>query len=69
MGEIIEALAEQEHLQWVEWSKALAETETLSTERLKRWKALWKPYDKLTEAEKEQDRKYARKILKIIGGN
>lgn len=69
MGETIELLAEQEHLQWLEWSKALAETENLSPERLARWKKMWKPYAKLTEAEKEQDRKYARKILKIIGGN
>ena len=69
MGEIIEQLAEHHHEIWSQWSQEIAQTETISTERLKRWKALWKPYSKLTEAEKEQDRKYARKTLKIIGGN
>lgn len=68
MGQIIEELAELEHEQWIEFSQEIARTETISEERLKRWKQQWKPYNKLTEAEKEPDRKYARKILKIIGG-
>lgn len=58
-----EALAEIEHDQWVEWSKTLAEKEMLSPERVERWKKLWVPYSKLTESEKDQDRKYADIVL------
>ena len=31
--------------------------------RLERWRKLWKPYKKLTFEEKEQDRKWADKVL------
>jgi len=64
--ELVERLAELEHVQWVQWSRNLAEHEYLSSERLKRWTALWGPYSELTEEMKEEDRKWARKALKII---
>ena len=60
---IIEALAEDEHTQWCEWSKSLAKSEHLSPERIARWKKMWIPYAELTEEQKEQDRVYARKSL------
>lgn len=67
MENLLEKLAELEHDQWVEWSKALVQTEKrLSFSRIERWKKLWKPYAELTEAEKESDRKYAAKVLKIL---
>lgn len=67
--ELIEKLAEVEHNQWVEWSKALVQSEKrLSMNRIERWKKLWRPYSELTEDEKEQDRKYARQALAIIRG-
>ena len=64
--QLIEDLAELEHRQWIEWSKEVTITENLSKERLKRWKKLWLPYSMLTEKQKEQDRKWARKVLKEI---
>jgi len=36
------------------------------TERLQRWNSFWVPYDKLNEKTKEQDRKWARKVLQIV---
>ena len=61
----MEELAAIEHEQWVFWSKTLAETENLSPERLARWKALWIPYEQLTEETKEHDRVWARKVLAV----
>lgn len=69
IGEIglLEALARQSHSQWMDWSKAIAENECLSPNRMRRWQGqLWKPYDELTEDQKEQDRIRAREIMAII---
>ena len=63
---LLEQLAKLEHDQWMEWSKDLAAKENISKERKDRWKKLWIPYAELSEKEKEQDRVYARKILKLI---
>lgn len=62
----IEALASIEHDQWVEWAKSLAKNEKLSSDRVKRWKKLYVPYDELTEESKEQDRVYARKVIAAL---
>ena len=65
--ELLEALARHSHSEWMEWSKAIAENECLSPARLKRWQGdLWKPYDQLSEDQKEQDRIRAREILAIV---
>ena len=64
--ELIEEIARFEHLQWVEWSKAIAEVENISPERLARWKKLWVSYSRLPEEQKESDRKYARRVLKHL---
>ncbi len=61
---LLEKLADLEHKQWVEWSKAVADE--VSEDRKKRWEKYWVPYSELSESVKEQDRVYARKILKII---
>lgn len=61
-----EALAELEHEQWIAWSKNIAETENITLARLERWKKLWLPYSTLTEAEKDQDREWADKIINLI---
>lgn len=63
---IIDKLAYLEHEQWIEWSKQIAKTEKISPERLARWRKMWVAYDLLTEEQKEQDKKYARKLLPII---
>jgi len=64
--ELVEEIARFEHLQWVEWSKAIAESEPISPERLARWKKLWVSYSRLPEEQKESDRKYARRVLKHL---
>jgi len=61
-----EWLAELEHRQWIEWSKNLAKTENLSEERVKRWKKLWIPYEKLSENDKDFDRVWADKVIEIL---
>jgi hypothetical protein len=61
-----EELAKLEHEQWELWSKDIAEQENISKERLDRWKKCWKKYDKLNEDAKEDDRKWADKVLNII---
>ena len=63
---IIEKLADLEHEQWIEWSKNIGGSETISEDRLNRWRNLWKPYSELTDNEKEQDRVYARKVVGLL---
>ena len=65
----LEQLAELEHNQWMQWSQEIARTEKMSKDRLKRWKELWKPYNELTEEEKEHDREWSRKVVAIMIGN
>jgi len=64
--EIIEKLAELEHEQWMSWSKNLAQKEKLSGDCMTRWEKLWTPYSNLTEKQKEQDREWARKTLRLF---
>jgi hypothetical protein len=64
--ELREQLAELEHEQWVKWSQNLNNVEKLSPERIERWQKLWIPYSKLTEAEKDQDREWADKVLNLL---
>lgn len=63
-NDLLEKLAEAEHDQWIEWSKAIASE--VSESRRKRWEKLWIPYQDLSEDMKEEDRKYARKILNLL---
>lgn len=62
--EILEKLSEIEHEQWMEWSKSVASE--VSEQRKKRWEKYWIPYKDLTDEVKEQDRKYAKKVLNIF---
>ena len=76
--ELIERLAELEHEQWCHWMKYFEEKTKPITDMSidewykrqdmwQRWKRLMiTPYSKLTEKEKESDREWARKVLKII---
>lgn len=63
-SEKLESLAKLEHDQWVEWSKSVAPE--VSETRRKRWEKLWIPYSELSEEMKEEDRKWAKKVMKII---
>lgn len=63
-GPIVEKVAVVEHEQWMEWSKAVADE--VSPERRARWKRDWVHYDQLSEAAKEKDRVWARKVIEAI---
>ena len=65
--ELIEELAELEHKQWWDWAKNILETEDISEERENRWKKeSFKPYKDLSEEQKDMDREWAEKVLKIV---
>lgn len=66
---LVEEVANLEHEQWIAWSKDIAEKESLSEERVNRWKQYWVPYGELTDDVKEHDRVWARKVIKTIRGN
>jgi hypothetical protein len=68
---LIEELAKLEHEQWESWTKYIAnqvltQGEDFSiNEQMLKWQKNWKPYEELTEEEKEKDRKWARKVYDI----
>jgi hypothetical protein len=74
--QLLEKLAELEHKQWEHWSKATIdyiagepdgwETRKRVLTKHHEWLEQWKPYEDLTEEQKEKDREWARKVLKII---
>jgi hypothetical protein len=66
MKELIEKLAALEHEQWVSWSRNLASVQAIFPNRLGRWKRLWKPYEELSEGDKEKDRIWARKVIELL---
>lgn len=63
---MLEELAEIEHEQWIAWSNNIASRENLSKERLERWEKLWIPYSELSEEMKEENRKWARKVVDFV---
>lgn len=65
-AELIEKLAALEHEQWMQWAKDILKTEDIHKERAERWEELFISYDELTEEMKEEDRKWARKVLNIL---
>jgi hypothetical protein len=61
-----ETLAGLEHDQWCEWSRSLAESEELEPARLAAWRARWVPYGELSEADKDLDRAYADRVIRLL---
>ena len=59
--ELIEALSEIEHRQWVHWSKAVAPEVAEATRQ--KWKRCWVDYSKLPDHVKEADRVWAREVI------
>ena len=58
-------LADLEHQQWAHWTKYMLEH--LTPENIKRWKKQTEmPYAELSEKEKDSDREWAEKVLKIV---
>lgn len=65
-GELLEKLAELEHKQWCHWIDY--QEQDMDEAEWERWIALSKmTYAGLTEQEKESDREWARKVLKVLG--
>ena len=65
---IREGIAELEHEQWMQWSKSIADNTRefyIDKPKLVKWMECWKPYDQLTEEQKDQDRKWADKVLEL----
>ena len=63
-NELLEKLSELEHNQWQYWAKAVSPE--VSKETADQWKSNFKPYGELSEEDKEQDRVWARKVLKCV---
>lgn len=63
-----EELAALEHRQWMHWTKWLVNESDhdIPEELEEKWKKNWKPYSELPEDEKDKDRKWANKAVKII---
>jgi hypothetical protein len=74
--ELVEKLSAPEHEQWVQYSKSVykqirqsASIDDLIKKATDKWSSKWKPYDSLSESEKDKDRIWANKVLKIIRSN
>lgn len=63
---VIEQLAELEHQQWVEWAITIMKQEPISEERRERWMKYLCAYNELSEDVKEHDRKWARRVYKVV---
>ncbi len=67
MSNLLEKVSEEIHIIWMCWAKDLLENEEISDNRRKRWEEeCFKPYINLSTQMKELDRKFARRILKIV---
>lgn len=65
MNEKLEKLAALEHEQWARWTEHLLNN--MTPENIERWKRLCDtPYEQLSEEDKEKDRVWARRILKLL---
>jgi len=61
----LEKLANLEHQQWAHWTRYMLDN--LTKGNIARWrKQIDTSYFKLTEKEKDSDRKWALKVIKII---
>lgn len=65
---IVEKISSEIHLMWMTWAKEVLKKEKdISKERVNRWEQkCFLSYGELTEEMKELDRKFARRIVKII---
>ena len=64
-NEIVEAISDLEHRQWVHWTSYFLEN--LSVENIERWKRqIQTKYQDLSEAEKESDRSWARHVFSVL---
>jgi hypothetical protein len=64
LNDLIEALAEIEHEQWMHWSRAVAAKVPEATRSA--WQYSWVDYHELTDGIKEVDRVWARKVIAVL---
>ena len=64
LNDLIEALAEIEHEQWIHWSRAVAAKVPEATHAA--WQRSWVDYLELTDDVKEADRVWARKVIAVL---
>ena len=62
--DLVEALADIEHEQWMHWSQAVADNVTIPTRA--KWQRSWAAYSALPEELKEVDRVWARKVVALL---
>jgi hypothetical protein len=62
--DLVEALAEIEHEQWMHWSQAVA-VDVADATRVK-WQRWRVDYSKLTDDLKEADRVWARRVVTLL---
>lgn len=62
--DLVEALAEIEHEQWMHWSQAVAADVNDATRS--KWQRSWVDYAKLTDDVRESDRIWARKVVTLL---
>jgi hypothetical protein len=62
--ELVEALAEIEHGQWMHWSQAVAGDVASGTRD--KWERSWVSYAELPDDLKEADRVWARKVVALL---
>lgn len=68
INKVREKLADLEHEQWSHWTKYMLDN--LTFENAVKWnKQINTPYSKLSEKEKDSDREWANKVIKIITEN
>lgn len=60
-----EILAEILHNRWVEWSRGVAEVESLSKIVISKWTGKWVAYDELADYVKKEYRKNAEKFVNL----
>lgn len=62
--DLVEALAEIEHEQWMHWSHSVAPKVLNGVSD--NWRSSWVDYPELTEDLKEADRVWARKVVTLL---
>jgi len=64
IDEFLEALADLEHQQWCAWARGTIDD--VPAERAERWKRLLVPYEELDERDKQADRVFAERVIKLL---
>lgn len=63
---IREELAALEHEQWMTWTKYVVGHYHIPQDLEENWRKNWKPYSDLTQEEKDKDREWADKVIKLF---